>query len=113
MHMRLTSKNRFLQICFKYSDLGIFHDALPCDYNTIRPGPGSSSRAHHHLDRQYCTNITDVMLNVSNYEEILQVQIKSMEDVHCSYRATSGKLSRNRSPKVSRTEISSYIRLDG
>ena len=59
MNMRLTSKNRFLQICFKSSDLGIFHDALPCDYNTIRPGPGSSSRAHHHLDRQYCTNITE------------------------------------------------------
>ena len=38
MHMRLTSKNRFLEICFKSSDLGIFHDALPCDYSTIRPG---------------------------------------------------------------------------
>ena len=50
-----------------------------------------------------------VILNVSNYEEILQVQIKSMEDVHCSYRATSGKLSRNRLPKVSRTELPPYL----
>ena len=30
----------------------------------------------------------------------------------CSYRATLGKLSRNRSPKVSRTELPLYIRLD-